>query len=77
MSNFNQSRLHAAAYLVLLKSKMFQNHLKVVTQGEFGSDVEEKKPIVYVIGKDEVKSRQALQRSQDLFGNNDHLIYNY
>ena len=46
-----------------------------VSDGEFGSDVEGKKPIVFDVGKDEVKLREALQRSRDLFGNNATLLY--
>ena len=48
---------------------------KVVPEGEFGSDVEGKKPIVFDVGKDEVKLREALQRSRDLFGNDATLLY--
>ena len=48
---------------------------KVVPEGEFGSDVEGKKPIVYDVGKDEVKLRKALQTSQNLFGNDATLLY--
>merc|ERR1719209_1266208 len=48
---------------------------EVVPEGEFGSDVEGKKPIVFDVGKDEVKLREALQRSRDLFGNDATLLY--
>merc|ERR1711936_1083514 len=48
---------------------------KVVPEGEFGSDVEGKKPIVFDVGKDEVKLREALQRSRDLFGDDATLLY--
>ncbi len=48
---------------------------QVVPEGEFGSDVEGKKPIVFDVGKDEVKLREALQRSRDLFGNDATLLY--
>merc|ERR1712037_969505 len=48
---------------------------KVVPEGEFGSDVEGKKPIVFDVGKDEVKMRKALQRSRDLFGDEATLLY--
>ena len=48
---------------------------RVVTEGEVGSDVEGKKPIVFDVGKDEVKLREALQRSWDLFGNEATLLY--
>merc|ERR1719432_488818 len=44
-------------------------------EGEFGSDVEGKKPIVFDVGKDEVKLREALQRSRDLFGDDATLLY--
>ena len=47
----------------------------VVPEGEFGSDVEGKKPIVFDVGKDEVKLREALQRSRDLFGDDATLLY--
>ena len=47
-----------------------------VPEGEFGSDVEGKKPIVFDIGKDEVKLREALQRSRDLIGDDATLLYN-
>merc|ERR1712130_783470 len=50
---------------------------KVVPEGDFGSDVEGKKPIVFDVGKDEVKLREALQRSRDLFGNDATLLYEY
>ena len=50
---------------------------QVVPEGEFGSDVEGKKPIVFDVGKDEVKLREALQRSRDLFGNDATLLYDY
>ena len=48
-----------------------------VPEGEFGSDVEGKKPIVFDIGRDEVKLREALQRSRDLFGNDATLLFDY
>ena len=48
---------------------------EVVPEGEFGSDVEGKKPIVFDVGKDEVKLREALQRSRDLFGDDATLLY--
>ena len=50
---------------------------QVVPKGEFGSDVEGKKPIVFDVGKDEVKLREALQRSRDLFGDDATLLYEY
>merc|ERR1719305_1186252 len=50
---------------------------KVVPEGEFGSDVEGKKPIVFDVGKDEVKLREALQRSRDLFGDDATLIFEH
>ena len=50
---------------------------QVVPEGEFGSDVEGKKPIVFDVGKDEVKLREALQRSRDLFGDDATLLYEY
>ena len=48
---------------------------KVFPEGEFGSDVEGKKPIVFDVGKDEVKLREALQRSRDQFGDDATLLY--
>ena len=39
-----------------------------VSKGEIGSDVEGTKPIVFDVGSDEVKLREALKRFQDLFG---------
>ena len=42
---------------------------EVVSEEEIGSDVEGKKPIVFDVGKDEVKLRETLQRSRDLLGN--------
>merc|ERR1712037_316546 len=50
---------------------------EVVPEGEFGSDVQGKKPIVFDVGKDEVKLREALQRSRDLFGNDATLLYDW
>ena len=50
---------------------------QVVPKGEFGSDVEGKKPIVFDVGKDEVKLREALQRSRDLFGDDATLLYEF
>ena len=50
---------------------------EVVPEGEFGSDVEGKKPIVFDVGKDEVKLREALQRSRDLIGDDATLLYDY
>merc|ERR1719239_281821 len=49
----------------------------VVPEDEFGSNVEGKKPIVFDVGKDEVKLREALQRSRDLFGDDATLLYDY
>merc|ERR1712062_671696 len=40
-----------------------------------GSDVEGKKPILFDIGKDEIKLREALQRSRDLIGDDATLLY--
>ena len=48
---------------------------QVVPEGEFGSDVEGKKPIVFDVGNDEVNLRKALQRSQDLFGDDATLLF--
>merc|ERR1712018_720368 len=48
---------------------------QVFPEGEFGSDVEGKKPIVFDVGMDEVKLREALQRGRDLFGNDATLLY--
>merc|ERR1719510_936321 len=48
---------------------------KNVPEGDFGSDVEGKKPIVFDIGKDEVKLREALQKSRDLIGDDATLLY--
>jgi len=50
---------------------------KDVPEGDFGSDVEGKKPIVFDTGKDEVKLREALQRSRDLIGDDATLLYEY
>jgi len=50
-------------------------HYEVVPEGEFGSDVEGKKPIVFDVGKDEVKLREMLQRTRDLFGKDATLLY--
>ena len=48
---------------------------KDIPEGDFGSDVEGKKPIVFDVGKDEVKLREALQRSRDLIGDDATLLY--
>ena len=48
---------------------------KDVPEGEFGSDVEGKKPIVFDVGKDDVKLSEALQRSHNMFGNDATLLY--
>merc|ERR1719510_2060093 len=48
---------------------------KDVPEGDFGSDVQGKKPIVFDVGKDEVKLREALQRSRDLIGDDVTLLY--
>ena len=42
---------------------------------EFGSDIQGTKPIVFSVGEDEDKLREALQRSQDQFGTNATLLY--
>ena len=42
---------------------------EVVPEGDLGGDVEGKKPIVFDVGKDEVKLRETLKRSRDLLGN--------
>ena len=46
-----------------------------MSEEEIRSDVEGKKPIVCDVCKDEVKLREALQRSRDLFGNDATLLY--
>ena len=48
-----------------------------VHEGEFGSDVEGKKPIAFDIGADEDKLKTALQRSQELLGNDATLLYDW
>merc|ERR1719510_722811 len=50
---------------------------KDVPEGDFGSDVEGKKPIVFDVGKDEVKLREALQRNRDLIGDDATLLYEW
>ena len=47
----------------------------VVPEREFGSDVEGKKPIVFDVGADEDKLKTALQRSQELLGDDATLLY--
>ena len=47
----------------------------VFPEGDFGSDVKGKKPIMFDVGNDEVKLREALERSRALFGNNTTLLY--
>ena len=48
-----------------------------VPEGEFGSDVEGKKPIVYDVGEDKEKLNLALQRSRELLGDNATLLYHW
>merc|ERR1719367_2455510 len=46
-----------------------------VPEGEFGSDVEGTKPIVFDIGKDERKMEEALEECQKQLGNNATVLY--
>ena len=45
-----------------------------VPEGEFGSDVEGKKPTVFDFGADEVKLKKSLQRSRERMGNEATLL---
>ena len=46
-----------------------------VPEGEFGSDVQGKKPIVFDVGADEDKLKMALQRSKEQLENDATLLY--
>ena len=46
-----------------------------VSKGEFGSDVQGKKPIAFDVGADEVKLKLALQRSREQLGDNATLLF--
>merc|ERR1712001_645656 len=50
---------------------------KVVPEGDFGSDVEGTKPIVFDVGKDERKMEEALEECHNQLGDNATLLYYY
>merc|ERR1719222_1770006 len=48
-----------------------------VPEGDFGSDVEGTKPIVFDVGKDERKMEEALEECHKQLGDNVTVLYDY
>merc|ERR1719458_856663 len=49
----------------------------VVPEGDFGSDVEGTKPILFDVGKDEKKMEEALEECHKQLGDNVTVLYEY